>query len=104
MKRALILGDLSKMEDSALRASEQDSSTDNMADYGTDNYEQDFTLGLIENVEAVVKEIDDALKRVDEKTFGICQRCQCVIPKARLKALPYARHCVQCQSDLEQLN
>jgi len=102
MKRALILGDLSKMEIAALRASEQDSSTDNIADYGTDNYEQAFTLGLIESVEGVVKEIDDALKRMDQKKYGICENCGCAIPKARIKALPYARHCVQCQSDLEQ--
>lgn len=100
-KRALIAGDLSKMEMQALRASEQDSSVDNMADYGTDNYEQDFTLGLIENVEGVILDIDDALERIDDGIYGICEDCGCAIPKARLKALPYARNCVKCQSERE---
>jgi len=100
-KRNMILGDLSKMEVATLRASEQDSSMDNMADYGTDNYEQDFTLSLMENVEGVIQEIDLALKRIEEGEYGVCEACGCVIPKARLMALPYARHCVQCQSKME---
>ncbi|MBU0755691.1 MAG: TraR/DksA family transcriptional regulator [Planctomycetes bacterium] len=90
------------MELSALKAGEQDSSVDNMADYGTDNYEQDFTLGLMENVEGVIKEIDDALQRIEDKLYGICESCECDIPKPRLKALPYARYCVKCQSEKEE--
>jgi RNA polymerase-binding transcription factor DksA len=101
-KRALILGDLTKMESSALRASEQDPSVDNLADFGTDNYEQDFTLGLMENVEGVLKDIDNALERLGSGNFGICQECGCNIPKARLLAIPYARYCVACQSELEK--
>jgi RNA polymerase-binding transcription factor DksA len=101
LKRGLILGTLSKMETAALKASEQDSSVDNMADYGTDNYEQDFTLGLIENTEGVIQEIDDALRRLEAKSFGVCEECECNIPKARLRAIPYARYCVQCQSNME---
>lgn len=100
-KRALIEGDLSRMQDAALRASGQDPSVDHMADHGTDNYDQDFTLGLIENVGGIAKEIDDALKRIEGGTFGICEGCECSIPPARLKAIPYARFCVNCQSELE---
>jgi len=102
-RRSVILGNLSKLEVGALRASEQDPSVDNMADYGTDNFEQDFTLGLMENVEAVLQEIDDALARIDEGTYGVCEGCSCNIPKARLKAIPYARFCVNCQSEMEKL-
>jgi RNA polymerase-binding transcription factor DksA len=101
-KRARILGDLAKMESGALRASGQDPSVDNMADHGTDNYEQDFTLGLMENVEGVVQEIDHALARLDDKTFGVCEECGCVIPKPRLQAIPYTRYCVACQSEMEK--
>ena len=72
-----------------------------MADYGTDNYDQDFTLGLMENVEATTQEIDSALKRIQEGLYGICEGCSCIIPKARLKALPYAKFCVNCQSKRE---
>ena len=102
-RRSVILGNLSNLEVGALRASEQDPSVDNMADYGTDNFEQDFTLGLMENVESVLKEIDDALLRIDGGTFGVCEGCSCHIPKARLKAIPYARFCVNCQSEMEKL-
>lgn len=103
LKRAIILGDLSRMEVSALRASEQDSSLDNMADFGSDNYEQDFTLSLMENVEGVIQQIDDALKRIEDKSYGICESCGCDIPKARIKAIPYARFCVKCQSEQEDV-
>jgi RNA polymerase-binding protein DksA len=102
-KRAMIVGDISKMEVGALRASEQDASTDNLADHGTDNYEQDFTLGLIENVEATIQQIDSALKKIEENNYGTCENCGCNIPKPRLQALPFARHCVKCQSELEKL-
>ncbi|MFH1999993.1 MAG: TraR/DksA family transcriptional regulator, partial [Planctomycetota bacterium] len=102
MKRNLIVGDLSKMEIAALRASEQDSSLDNLADFGSDNYEQDFTLGLIENVEGVVLEIDNALHKLEGEGYGICEDCECTIPKARLMAIPYARYCIQCQSERER--
>ncbi len=101
-KRAFILGSLSRMEDGALRAGGQDQSVDNMADYGTDNYEQDFTLGLMENVESVIQAIDWALERIEKKVFGICDECGCAIPKARIKAIPYARYCVNCQSKMEE--
>lgn len=102
-RRGLILNNLSKMESGALRACEQDPSVDNMADYGTDNFEQDFTLGLMENVESVLKEIDAAIARIDGGDFGVCEGCSCTIPKARLKAIPYARFCVSCQSEMEKL-
>ena len=103
MRRSLILGNLSRMETGALRASDQDHSVDNMADFGTDNYEQDFTLGLMENVEAVVQEIDEALDRIGKGEYGICAGCSCQIPKARLKAIPYAQFCVNCQSEMEKM-
>jgi RNA polymerase-binding transcription factor DksA len=73
-----------------------------MADLGTDNYEQDFTLGLLQNQEQALTEIGEALERVHRGTFGRCEECQGVIPKARLQALPYTRHCVACARKLQQ--
>jgi RNA polymerase-binding transcription factor DksA len=73
-----------------------------MADIGTDNFEQEFTLSLLQNEENVLKEISSAMERLDKGTFGICEECQSPIPKLRLDALPYARNCVECARKLEQ--
>jgi RNA polymerase-binding transcription factor DksA len=72
------------------------------ADLGTDNFEQEFTLGLMQNQAQALKEIDDALDRVRRGTFGRCEECAAAIPKGRLAALPYARHCVACARKNQQ--
>jgi len=66
------------MRDEALRASEQDASVDHLADQGTDNYDQGFMLGLIENEEETIKLIEEALDRIAGKgdwDFGVCPLC-----------------------------
>ena len=73
-----------------------------IADIGTDNFEQEFTLGLIENEELALDEIAGALDRIDQRTFGRCEECGGAIPKARLQAVPYARHCVACARKQEK--
>jgi RNA polymerase-binding transcription factor DksA len=73
-----------------------------MADLGTDNFEQEFTLGLLQNEELLLKEIEAALKRLEQGDFGLCEECQRSIPRARLQALVYTRHCVDCARKLEQ--
>jgi RNA polymerase-binding transcription factor DksA len=72
------------------------------ADLGTDNFEQEFTFGLIENQEQALTEIADALERIRQGSFGKCEECGAAIPKGRLDALPYARHCVACARKLQQ--
>lgn len=101
-RRATMVGDLHQMAAEALKGSGGDSSSDNMADHGTDNYEQDFTLGLIENEEAIIREIDEALERVDNGSFGGCEGCNGAIPLTRLETLPFARFCVTCQQQQER--
>jgi RNA polymerase-binding transcription factor DksA len=73
-----------------------------MADLGTDNFEQEFTLSLLQNQEQALEEITEALERVRLGTFGRCEECGEAIPKARLQAIPYARHCVECARKLQQ--
>jgi RNA polymerase-binding protein DksA len=73
-----------------------------MADVATDNFEQEFTLSLLKNQENVLEEIGEALERIRQETFGLCEECQKPIPKARLQALPYARHCVACARKAQQ--
>ena len=106
--RERLTGDVSHLADEALRArgGEASGSLSNaplhMADLGTDNFEQEFTLSLLQNQEQALKEITDALERVRQGTFGRCEECEGAIPKARLQALPYTRHCVACARKLQQ--
>ena len=100
-KRAILEGNVSSLEQGAFKPSEQTISVDHMADFGTDNFDQEFNLGLIESGVFTLAEINAAIKRVEEGTFGICEGCGCVIPKARLEAIPYTRFCVACQAEME---
>lgn len=106
--RNRLTGDVTHLADEALRArgGEASGSLSNaplhMADLGTDNFEQEFTLNLLQNQEQALKEIGEALDRVGQGTFGRCEECAGVIPKARLQALPYTRHCVACARKLQQ--
>jgi RNA polymerase-binding transcription factor DksA len=106
--RQRLNGDVSHLADEALRKNQQDATGNlssmpiHMADIGSDNFEQEFTLNLMHNEELVLDEITAALERLDQGTFGRCEECQAVIPKARLTALPYTRHCVACARKLEK--
>ena len=107
-KRALLTGNVSALESQALKRSRQDASGDlsnmpiHMADIGSDNFEQEFTLGLIENEEEMLRAIDEALERIDEGSFGKCESCEKPISKERLKAIPHASLCIECQRQQEQ--
>ena len=103
-KRNEILGNVICMEDETLRKSRSDLSSMpiHMADIGTDNFDQEFTLGLMDSERKLIVEIDDALQRIEDGTYGICQGIGKPIPKARLKAIPWTRYCVECASLLEK--
>lgn len=102
-QKSLLKGDIDQMDDEALRKSSQESSGNlsnmpiHLADMGSDTYEQDFTLGRMESTVAEAQEIDEALERIDDKTYGVCENCSKGISEARLRAIPYARLCVNCQ-------
>ena len=101
--RKKLVGNVTFMEDEALGKSGQDASGDlsnvpiHMADVGTDNYDRDLTIGLIQNGEEELKAIDNALERLGEKTYGTCEECGTKISKVRLTALPYVHNCIECQ-------
>jgi RNA polymerase-binding protein DksA len=105
--RARLRGDLSQMTDEALRRDQPDASGNlsnvplHMADIGTENYDQEFTLELIENEQDTLGEVHEALGRIDAGTFGRCEECGEPIARPRLQALPYTRHCIQCARALE---
>ena len=105
--RARLRGDLDQMTDEALRRDQPDSSGNlsnvplHMADVGTENYDQEFTLELIETEQGTLGEVHEALGRIDAGTFGRCEECREPIARPRLQALPYTRHCIQCARALE---
>jgi DnaK suppressor protein len=65
---------------------------------GTVTVDRERNLALSAQASAAVEEIDDALRKIDRKSYGACERCHQPIPKARLRALPFARLCVACKS------
>ena len=105
--RSRLRGDLDQMTDEALRR-DMTGGTGNLsnvplhlADLGTDNYDQEFTLGLIENEQGTLELINEALDRMERGEFGQCVECAEPISKSRLQAIPYARHCIRCARKLE---
>jgi RNA polymerase-binding protein DksA len=107
-KRREILRNVTEFEDEALRKSRLDATGDlssmpiHMADIGTDNYEQEFALELMDSERKLLREIDDAMGRIEQRTYGICTGTGKPIPKARLEAQPWARYCVEYARMLEQ--
>lgn len=99
LKRAELCGDVKNLTNEALNKTnggpgEGSSMPIHMADLGSDNWEQEFTLGLIANEQAVVREIDAALERIEDKTYGICIATHNQISKARLRAKLWAKYCI----------
>src|SRR6266516_2280887 len=74
------------------------------ADAGSDAYDRDFALSLLSQEQDALYEIDQALKRIELGTYGICEMSGKQIPRARLEAIPFARFTVKCQSQLEKQN
>lgn len=96
--RARMVGDVTHMADLALNRSESELSTMpmHMADVGTDNFSQDFTLQLVQSGHETLQQIDAALKRLDEGTYDTCEICGAKIPKGRHQMVPYATMCIKC--------
>ena len=73
-----------------------------MADSGTDNFDRDFALSLLSADQDSVYEIEEALKRIERKTYGVCELTGKTIPKSRLEAIPWTRFTVEAQAQLEK--
>jgi len=103
-----ILDEIKHISEDTLKKSQKDASGDisgytyHMADVATDTYDREFSLGLASNERKLLYDLDDAIKRIEDGTFGICEDCKSLITKTRLKAVPYARLCVKCQEKQEK--
>ncbi|MDX1951110.1 MAG: TraR/DksA C4-type zinc finger protein [Verrucomicrobiota bacterium] len=73
-----------------------------MADSGTDNFDRDFALSLLSSDQDAIYEIEEALKRIEKNTYGVCELTSKPIPKARLDAIPWTRFTVEAQAQLER--
>ena len=105
--RGRLRGDVNAMADAALNKTRSEASGDlssmpiHMADVGTDNFEQEFTLSLMESEEETLVQIEGALERIEDGVYGLCVECEGRIPKTRLNAIPFTAHCVKCASKLQ---
>jgi DnaK suppressor protein len=102
--RARLQGDMTQMEDNALNKdhSRTTSMPNNMAELGSGNFDQEFTLSLLGSEQDALDQIEAAIERIEDGSFGQCEECGVKIPEPRLEALPYAALCVQCASQQEE--
>ncbi len=107
--RARLRGDVNAMADAALNKTRSEASGDlssmpiHMADLGTDNFEQEFTLSLMASEGDLLEQIEGALVRIENREYGLCAECEGKVPKARLNAIPHTPYCVKC-ADVVQSN
>ena len=107
-KKEDVLAEIKSISDDVLKKSQKEASGDisgytyHMADVATDNYDREFSLGLASSEREILYVLDDALKKIEDGTYGICEVCKTAISKTRLKALPQASLCVKCQEKREK--
>ena len=104
-KRRELVGDMSAMEREALRSANGSNLSNlplHMADQGTDNYEQEFTLGLVEKDRNLLREINRGLAKIQDGTYGICEGTGKPISKPRLEAQPWAKYSIEHARSLER--
>ncbi len=106
-EREKIGGGINHITQDALKTSQREASGDlsgysfHMADVASDNYEVEFSLGRASDEQNILYTIDEALKRVEDGSYGNCTQCGKQIPKKRLNALPHTELCITCQSKNE---
>jgi RNA polymerase-binding transcription factor DksA len=96
---AEITGDIDHLQREALGSGE--APPDRQGDDGVDSWSQEFSLELLQHDESTVAEIREALDRIREGSFGRCEACEAWIRRTRLKAVPHARNCIDCQRQIE---
>ncbi|HEV3231942.1 MAG TPA: TraR/DksA C4-type zinc finger protein [Candidatus Dormibacteraeota bacterium] len=93
------LGNLEKGREAARQGKDEYSGYGNhIAEAATETFEAERDLSLIDNLEHMRAQVREALRRVEDGAYGLCQTCGKVIPAERLEALPFATQCVVCKS------
>lgn len=96
-RKALLADDVLGLERGWTDKSEHDPARSSPAEAGTDAYEEDLRLARMEAAAEEIEEIEEALERIHEGTFGVCAECAKPISLERLRAIPYARLCIRCK-------
>lgn len=99
--RSRLRGDVTTMADAALKDASDARLSIHLADAGTDNFEQEFTLSLLASDGDTLEAIEAALIRIEDGKFGLCEECEQTIPKTRLNAIPHTPHCVKCAEKVQ---
>jgi len=103
-----VMGQLDHVAKDTLNKSQKDAAGDlsaytfHMADVATDSFDRDMSLDIASGEQQVIFRVDEALKRIEDKTYGLCLDCDAKIPKGRLKVVPYADLCIKCQTKKEK--
>lgn len=101
-RRRTLLDDFRALEEEeAQSASETSAVSTHLADLGSDRASSDVNLGVQESTSSEIREIDEALERIRDGSFGLCESCDQPIAKGRLEAIPYARLCIPCKMQEE---
>ena len=79
-----------------------DEGSEDIVDRANSSYNREFMFALSDTERQILLEIEDALERLDDGAYGACLNCKDDIPKARLRAVPWARYCVDCQEQVER--
>lgn len=107
VERARCAGEIKSLAQDASK-SPRDASGDlsaytvHMADMSSDTYERELSMNVVSSEQAVLYQIDEALKRIDDGSYGLCESCGKPITMSRLRAVPYASMCITCQRAKEQ--
>lgn len=83
-------------------ANERGSDFSSFAEAGTDNNDRETALRLAGGESQMLRDVQDALKRIDDGTYGVCIGCEELIPVKRLEVFPAAKRCVNCKTQLEK--
>jgi RNA polymerase-binding transcription factor DksA len=101
-RKAVLADDVLGLERASAETAENDHPrSTHLADRGTDSFEQDVRLGRMESAGDEIVEIDDALGRLHDGRYGLCEECGRPLPLGRLRAIPYARLCISCKRSEE---
>ncbi|HOC02573.1 MAG TPA: TraR/DksA C4-type zinc finger protein [Candidatus Ratteibacteria bacterium] len=101
-----IMKSISQLEENTQRTSRGSASTGpgvptHIAELGTDTFEKDLDINLTSSEVVLLQMIEESLKKIENRKYGICESCNKPIPKARLRAVPYAKYCIKCQKQQE---
>lgn len=103
-----LLSKIEHLENNSLNKSQRELSGDlsgysfHMADVGTDSFNREFSLGLVNSEQKLLYEVNESLHRLEKGKFGRCEQCEKLIGRKRLQAIPYARLCIKCEEKKEK--